>query len=48
MPTLPQVKTGYLKGVRGLVLTPLNPDGSMPSNRPGTGSRRRSRLRWSG
>lgn len=32
MPTLPQVKTGYLKGVRGLVLTPLNPDGSMPSN----------------
>lgn len=32
MPTLPQAKTGYLKGVRGLVLTPLNPDGSMPGS----------------
>jgi len=27
-----QAKTGYLKGVRGLVLTPLNPDGSMPQS----------------
>ena len=26
-----QTKTGYLKGCRGLILTPLNPDGSMPT-----------------
>lgn len=32
MPTLPQAKTGYLKGCRGLILTPLNPDGSMPTS----------------
>ena len=27
-----QVKRGYLKGVRGLLITPLNLDGSMPDN----------------
>ncbi|SFU40425.1 hypothetical protein [Alicyclobacillus macrosporangiidus] len=27
-----QAKTGYLKGCRGLVITPLNLDGSMPTN----------------
>lgn len=32
MATLPQAKSGYLRGCRGLLLTPLNPDGSMPSN----------------
>jgi hypothetical protein len=31
MTTLPQQKTGYLKGCRGLILTPLNEDGSLPS-----------------
>ena len=28
---MPQTKTGYLKGCRGLILTPLNSDGSMPA-----------------
>lgn len=32
MAQLPQNKTGYLKGCRGLVLIPLNADGSMPAS----------------